>query len=745
MKPGKYTIRELFVNREVEQIIIPEIQRDYVWKKEQVEGLLTSMHNDYEKFTKEEINVTADNDEIKKLFVNYYKKQQFASNIGFIYAYNDAEYKGKYFLIDGQQRVTTVYLLLLNLFISTDEKEDFKNKYFKDKQLKIDFKVRESSHDFFKNFIGFCLDQDFTAVDDFETVFSKALFSQYWYFDDYKNDKTIQSIICNYVTLNSFVEKNKLQSKDFLNYILDYVDCWYFDTNISEQGEELYIYMNARGEQIQNNENIKADLLGALKDIDVAQISNREDFTEEKSLAGIKKYWGKKWEEWQDFFWVNKGSNVNADDGFNEFLKCIAGLEQYLVKIENPTRTFKSIYEQLDLKIIEKYINIFIEIIKNKETFTKNYNYSSWLDQCISRIWELFNEEKNDWFIDYGDDKKATDLNRMAFIWPIFYYKNLQENAQNIDETYRVLRVFYVRLNNNIRAVKSIKGLVKYIVKNGIWNEKMQASIVELDLQSNEDEEEAKNVKTFLKEELVKNNFLKNVIPDQVRQFEELIWEIEDHPINLNGRNLKNQNITHLVDLYISLSLQDLLSTKDKFYQLFPLKKGDEGYSYSTLLQTILLYYGKYHHKVNPDYLDNYDFSNWRRIVRNIDGDAFDKFFKDFKNSNFLLSEILKEKEKEFCEGNNQTIKTTSDLYNKIMLYSIILKDAIWKDAGRIAVRNWEHQDGLFNDTANIYKLQKNFKSYHQILWTLVPTEIKNSINEFTLISELYNKILPHE
>ena len=40
MKPGKYTIKELFVNRELEQIVIPEIQRDYVWKKEQVEGLM---------------------------------------------------------------------------------------------------------------------------------------------------------------------------------------------------------------------------------------------------------------------------------------------------------------------------------------------------------------------------------------------------------------------------------------------------------------------------------------------------------------------------------------------------------------------------------------------------------------------------------------------------------------------------------------------------------------------------------
>jgi len=41
MKAGKYTIKELLVNREVEQIIIPEIQRDYVWGSEQVTALLT--------------------------------------------------------------------------------------------------------------------------------------------------------------------------------------------------------------------------------------------------------------------------------------------------------------------------------------------------------------------------------------------------------------------------------------------------------------------------------------------------------------------------------------------------------------------------------------------------------------------------------------------------------------------------------------------------------------------------------
>ena len=372
MKPGKYTIKELFVNRELEQIVIPEIQRDYVWKKEQVEGLMNSLLSDYIKFDTEKINVTADNEEIKNLFINYYKKQQFASNIGFIYAYNDAEYKGKYFLIDGQQRVTTVYLLLLNLFIATDDKADFEKKYFKDSQLKIDFKVRESSHDFFKNFIRFCLDNNFEGTIDFNADFTKKLITQYWYYSDYTNDKTIQSIIKNYIVINNFVQTKNLNSKNFLNYILDYVDCWYFDTNISEQGEELYIYMNARGEQIQNNENIKADLLGALKEVDIELVVDREDYSGDKTVDGIKKYWGKKWEDWQDFFWVNKGINDNADNGFNEFLKCVASLEQYLVKIDFPHRKFASIYELVTLEKLESHILNFKWITENKDNFSRN-------------------------------------------------------------------------------------------------------------------------------------------------------------------------------------------------------------------------------------------------------------------------------------------------------------------------------------------------------------------------------------
>ena len=93
MKAGKYSVKELCNNRYVEQIIIPEIQRDYVWGKKEVEGLLNSIKEDFVEFKKGiELNlIPQEDEEIKRAFEQYYKKQKYSCNIGFIYAYNDPE------------------------------------------------------------------------------------------------------------------------------------------------------------------------------------------------------------------------------------------------------------------------------------------------------------------------------------------------------------------------------------------------------------------------------------------------------------------------------------------------------------------------------------------------------------------------------------------------------------------------------------------------------------------------------
>ena len=48
MKTGRYSFSQLLNSPEIEQIIVPEIQRDYVWTVKNIEGLLNSIFSKYE-------------------------------------------------------------------------------------------------------------------------------------------------------------------------------------------------------------------------------------------------------------------------------------------------------------------------------------------------------------------------------------------------------------------------------------------------------------------------------------------------------------------------------------------------------------------------------------------------------------------------------------------------------------------------------------------------------------------------
>ena len=56
MKTGRYSLYQLLNNPEIEQIIIPEIQRDYVWQKQNTIALLDSIKMKYKE--KKSINLS---------------------------------------------------------------------------------------------------------------------------------------------------------------------------------------------------------------------------------------------------------------------------------------------------------------------------------------------------------------------------------------------------------------------------------------------------------------------------------------------------------------------------------------------------------------------------------------------------------------------------------------------------------------------------------------------------------------
>ncbi len=713
MKAGKYNIKDFFINRYVDQIIIPEIQRDYVWGEDQVTGLLDSICNDFNKYINLESPVSLPDDkELEDSFLDFYKRRISASNIGFIYAYNDEEYRGKYFLIDGQQRITTIFLLLLALAKNNEElKEAFKKTYMDGDIIKLDYKVRESAHTFLSNFVPFVLKSN----DD--------VLNQSWYFEDYDDDITIQSLHNNFQLIHAYLEAEEIDENSFYHYIEEYTEFWYFDTNISEQGEELYIYMNARGEQVEANENVKADLLSKLNTI-----------TEKNSF-------GKLWEDWQDFFWKHKSSNnVNADKGFNDFLACIAGLKQYDIGKRNFYSPLKfkdskgiktsDLLSVLTLADIKKYVNGLIYLEEKKEQFCSEYQYAAWVEKALGEIWTIFNPKNTNWFADYNDDDRATERSKMVYLWSVLYYlSKVDLETVNPDEVFRLLRLYYVRYKNFNRSVTTIKNTIYFITNlNGVLD--YQDNLQPKGISSIYSEQTDQNVRT--QEERYKAKFLNNFIADKAlqKQSEAIIWEIEDHKFNIDGSDVGGINISHLVDFNSELTFELLTKIKSRFFEIFP----PDGKYYETM-QNILLHYGEFWYRDSPFYYFNYKFDNWRRIIRDrieISGrqrSTFKLFWKEFLDYNGTLDGLLIEKLKVPITAGQAT-----DLRTKLLWYNQYIGSAMWNQGNFIAFSNGNYcglpdywnMDAIFKDHYIFYNTKGELRGgVKEMLSDLLPASIR--------------------
>jgi uncharacterized protein with ParB-like and HNH nuclease domain len=369
MKTGRYNLKELLTHNEIEQIIIPEIQRDYVWQKDHVSKLIHSILSHFGKKKQKKLTFHIDGDSIKNdSIVNFlqheYDRLIYNLKLGFIYAYHDNEYAGKFFLIDGQQRITTLYLLLLCLYKKAGKQTDFSNLYFKNFQLKVDYKVREDSHDFMVQFVKNQLSK--TEIDIRETK---------KYYTEYDNDITIQNIITNYDCIEDLLPTDKKVLKELIGFVEEFVEVNYFDTNLSQQGEQLYLYMNSRGKDLSFHEQIKSVIIEKIKGKDIAEEAEK------------KKNAGNLWEDWQNFFWEHRLKNENADIGFQEFLKwasiiqiCTSDSEKNLEFKE--VRVDKTFRRQSLQQAKENYIHQNPSRLLEQQQMLSNYQISNSAFDC---------------------------------------------------------------------------------------------------------------------------------------------------------------------------------------------------------------------------------------------------------------------------------------------------------------------------------------------------------------------------
>lgn len=285
LESGKeYSLSQLFSGDN--KIVIPDLQRDYCWGDK-------AWDKDKENYTELVSSF------IKNLLSSYKDKPNDNLTLGLIYGYENPKYHIQ--LSDGQQRITTLFLLLGMLTKRT--KNGFQKHLISDYELEQDDKepylqyaIRESTLYFLSDLVVEFFLNDKKKVEDIE--------KQDWYFREYDLDSSIQSMINALKTIEHLLDEREdnFCHENFGKFILEKLKMIYYDMGNRTRGEETFVIINTTGEPLTATENLKPILIGNIKDENIRNKASNE------------------WEKREEWFWQNRNKEENtSDNAMNDF------------------------------------------------------------------------------------------------------------------------------------------------------------------------------------------------------------------------------------------------------------------------------------------------------------------------------------------------------------------------------------------------------------------------------------------
>ena len=269
----QYTIGQLL---DKYTLFVPEIQRDYVW----------GAAENYKDVLLPFLQALNSNLKGNKMY-----------NIGFLYSYTNTDVEN--YIIDGQQRFTSIVLLLYVL--SVRDRIDF-TRYLRvnEPTMRFTYNVRPQTETFMRRL--------------FESgkVSKGDITIQNWFMPAYSSDSSITSMINAVQKLHSSLDD---MSEITFDRVLNNVCFWYFNVDETSQGEELYITMNSRGQKLTESEQIKPHLFNKWQ----KENNHAEDNTD----------YGKLWDQWEETFYSQKGNLgiSSVDTAMNTFLRIVYEME----------------------------------------------------------------------------------------------------------------------------------------------------------------------------------------------------------------------------------------------------------------------------------------------------------------------------------------------------------------------------------------------------------------------------------
>lgn len=426
------------------------------------------------------------------------------------FIYGDIDVNGIMTPLDGQQRLTTLFLL--HWYAARKQGVPAEEMSF---LKRFSYETRYSARYFCADLVDY--------VPTFKAVLSKEIINQSWFPLDWKKDPTISSML---VMLDAIDEKfsdvpdlwDKLKNNAITFYFLPIKDMGLTD--------ELYIKMNSRGKPLTMFEHFKAELERVIR-------SQNEDIAT-RILAKIDR-------TWTDLLWKyrNSGNNssddVVTDDEFLRYFKFICDIICYRSG-ESPQGKSNDEFDLLERYFSSKSVNS----LKNVETLEKFFDCwcnipsyadpTAFLESFMSRTHEpgkilVDNRYKIDIFEDclhfYSDKSgriRLFPLNRIVLLYAITIY------LQNMDG---------ISANQFARRIRIINNLIQNSedeVSDRADRNRIPAILREVDT----------IMLTGKIDESVENNFNVNQLSEEKEKIEyvenhpenaELVFWLEDHTI----------------------------------------------------------------------------------------------------------------------------------------------------------------------------------------------------------------------
>ena len=275
----------------VQTIVIPIIQRDYAQGREEENEVRTNFLENL------------------KSYITDNKKE--SHDLDFVYGNLNTD--KEFIPLDGQQRLTTLFLLHYYLSINDGRFSEFQSVFLNaDKHSRFQYQTRLSSTDFCNALVNNPID-----IPSNQGIISANIQNLYpWFSDSWIYDPTIMSMLTMLDAIHTCFHGQEGLYQRLIDPLSPAITFQVLYMSESGLTDDLYIKMNSRGLELTPFENLKAHIIKRLKDVPETRELVRTEI-KGKEIVSVKDYFAFKMDiNWATLFWMyKKAIDRKTDDG----------------------------------------------------------------------------------------------------------------------------------------------------------------------------------------------------------------------------------------------------------------------------------------------------------------------------------------------------------------------------------------------------------------------------------------------